>query len=127
MKIREAIEFADEIKPNSFGASVKIRLLSELEKMIQLEVLLFAPEELISYAPGDDEKELLITTHDNLYTDYLVAKIDYLNGEYNKYANTLQTFNASYTEFKRWFSQNYRPADTHGEYYENEEAEKYGV
>ena len=94
--------------------------------MIQLEVLLFAPEQVITYAPGDEEKDLLISTHDSLYTDYLIAKLDYLNGEYDKYANTLQTFNVSYTEFKRWFTQNYSPADTHGRYYENEEAENYG-
>ena len=94
--------------------------------MVQFEIFLFAPEELIEYSEGDGDTELLASTHDRLYTDYLIAKIDWHNGEYNKYANTLQMFNDSFAEFKRWFAANYRPADTHGEYYESEDLGDYG-
>lgn len=37
--------------------------------------------------------------------------IDYENGEYNRYANTSQMFNAAWNDFVAWFAEKYRPAD----------------
>ena len=51
------------------------------------------------------------------YAPYLEAKIDYANGEYEKYQNSMQMFNSFWGEFLRWFALVYRPADTHGEVY----------
>ena len=48
---------------------------------------------------------------------YLEARVDYANGEYDKYQNTMQMFNAFFGEFVRWFATIYSPADTHGEVY----------
>lgn len=125
MKIKDAIAYVDDVKPNAFGRLAKIRMISEVEKMVQLEVLLLSPHELIEYGADDEETELLVCTHDRIYTDYLIAKIDWHNGEYDKYANTLQMFNDSFSEFKRWFAHNYAPADTHGDYYESEDTDNY--
>ena len=55
--------------------------------------------------------------HDKIYWAYLTAMIDFANGEYNKYQNTMQMFNSFFGEFMRWFALNYRPADTHEEVY----------
>ena len=55
--------------------------------------------------------------HDKLYRSYLTAKIDFANGEYDKYANTAMMFNSDFGEFMRWFALTYRPADTHREVY----------
>ncbi len=49
--------------------------------------------------------------HSKLYAEYLIARIDYANGEYDKYANAMQMFNAFWGEFSRWFARTYRPAD----------------
>lgn len=49
--------------------------------------------------------------HDKLYAAYLEAQIDFANGEYNKYQNSMQMFNGYFGEFCRWFSRNFRPAD----------------
>lgn len=125
MKIREAIAFADDVKPNAFSKEAKIRMLSELEKMVQTEIFLFAPEELIEYGEGDEETVLLVSSHDKIYTDYLIAMIDWHNGDYDKYENTIAMFNDSYSEFKRWFVQHYNPADTHGDIYESEDMSLY--
>ncbi len=128
MKIREAIAFADAVKPNAFDISAKIRMLSEVEKMVQIDIFLFAPEELIEYSEEDENVELvelLVSSHDRIYTDYLIAMIDWHNGDYEKYANTIGMFNDSFAEFKRWFVQNYNPADTHGDIYESEDMSLY--
>ena len=49
--------------------------------------------------------------HCKIYPEYIMARIDYANGEYDKYANTMQMFNAFWGEFSRWFARMYRPAD----------------
>ena len=49
--------------------------------------------------------------HSKIYPEYVMARIDYANGEYDKYENTMQMFNAFWGEFSRWFARVYRPAD----------------
>ena len=67
---------------------------------------------------ADKDKELLAQPpHDKIYWAYLTAMIDFANGEYNKYQNTMQVFNSFFSEFMRWFALNYHPADTHMEVY----------
>lgn len=70
---------------------------------------------------GRDIELLVNPPHDKLYRSYLAAQIDYANGEYDKYANTMQMFNAHYNEFLRWFMVNYRPAYTHRRRYQDEQ------
>lgn len=121
--LREVIEQVDETKPNAFSNEQKVRWINECEGMVQTDILLWAPEEIITYDWEKDKKTELLAQppHDKIYGAYLTAMIDYANGEYDKYSNTSQMFNAHYGEFMRWFAQNYRPADTHDERYINEE------
>lgn len=123
MKLREVIEYVDGIKPNAFSEEDKTRWINEVEGMVQTNVFLLASEEIITYKfENDSETELLVRPpHDKIYAAYLVAMIDFANGEHNKYQNTYQMFNAHYSEFMRWFADNYRPADTHETKYRNEE------
>ncbi len=123
MTLREVIEYTDNIKPNAFTDKDKTRWINEVEGMVQTNIFLLAPEEIITYNfEKDSETELLVRPpHDKIYAAYLAAMIDFANGEYNKYQNTHQMFNAHYSEFMRWFATNYRPADTHTQMYENTE------
>lgn len=111
----EVIAMVDEIKPNAFSDEAKTAWLNECEGMVQTEVFLLAPVEIICYCwPEDRDAVLLVKSpHDKLYWSYLSAMIDFANGEYNKYQNTMQMFNASYGEFMRWYATHYRPADAH--------------
>ena len=49
--------------------------------------------------------------HDKLYSAYLTAMIDFGNGEYNKYQNSMQLFNLAFGEYARWYADHFRPAD----------------
>lgn len=60
---------------------------------------------------GSDCELLAEPPHCKIYPEYIIARIDYANGEYDKYANTMQMFNAFWGEFSRWFARMYRPAD----------------
>lgn len=67
----------------------------------------------------DKNREMLVSPpHDKLYRAYLTAMVDFANGEYDRYQNTMVMFNQHFGEFMRWFANVYRPADTHGEGYE---------
>ena len=54
---------------------------------------------------------LLDPPHDAIYRHWMEAMIDYENGEYSKYQNTMQMFNAQWASFVAWFAETYRPAD----------------
>lgn len=114
MRIGEALQFVDSVKPNAYTEEQKLRWLNDCEGMVQTQVLLFAPVEIACYSlPGDRDTELLVEKpYDKLYLSYLYAMIDFANGEYNKYQNSMQMFNAEFSEFMRWFAGIYRPADT---------------
>lgn len=119
MTLEDVLAWVDSIKPNAFSDNEKTNWVNEVEGMVQTDVFLWAPEEIIVYDyETDKDKELLAQPpHDKIYGAYLTAMIDFANGEYNKYQNTMQMFNAHFGEFMRWFATVYRPADTHPEVY----------
>ena len=119
MTVKECIDFVDAIKPNAFTNDQKTAWLNEVESMVQTQVFLWAVNQVIRYDyDTDKDREMLVAPpHDKLYRAYLTAMIDFANGEYDKYANTMTMFNMHYGEFMRWFAITYRPADTHREVY----------
>ena len=113
MTLEQAIQAADSGKPNAFDDDTKTAWINEVEGLVQTEVFLLAPVEIIRYDWKTDQKIPLLVDppHDKLYPAYLAAKIDFANGEYEKYANTYQMSNAFYNEFAAWFAQFWQPAD----------------
>lgn len=113
MTIREVIAMADDVKPNSFETATKLAWLNKLEGTLAAEVFLMAPEEVaqLQYTTSDMDVELLVgAPYDDLYELWLEAQIDRANGEYNKYQNTMQSYNARRADFVTWFCQTWDPA-----------------
>ena len=113
MKVSKAIEIVNKIKPNAFPTAAKIRWLNHLEGRIAADVFLLAPAEIEALTLTEDSEdwELLVKApHDDVYTSWLRAQIDLENGEYNKYQNTMQEFNACMDSFTAWFANLYEPA-----------------
>ena len=121
-KLRDVIRQADDIKPNAFSDATKTAWINEVEGFVQTEVLLLATEEIREYSwPEDEKTELLVAApHSKVYWTYLTAMIDYANGEYDRYQNTMAMYNADMGEYMRWFALNYRPADTHEDVYQDD-------
>ncbi len=113
MTIRTLLDYVQAVKPSAFTDEQMLVWINELEARVQLEVMQRWPGEIIQYElPQNENTELLMTPpHDSCYRYYLQAMIDYENGEYNRYANTSQMFNASWNDFVAWFAEKYRPAD----------------
>ncbi len=113
MTIQEAVAMADELKPNAFSTATKIAWLNALEGRIALCVFLMseADAEQLHYTADDLTRTLLVKPpYDDIYELWLEAKIDYANGEYDKYQNTMAEYNAHYGEFVRYFAERYAPA-----------------
>lgn len=107
----------DAVKPNAFDNDTKTRWLNEVEGRVQTDVMLLAGPDVLQYDYDrcGDWTLLVDPPHDKLYGAYLTARIDYANGEYEKYQNTMQMFNTFWSEFVRWYARTYSPADAYRE------------
>ena len=95
MTVSEVIAFARTIKPNDYTDSALCVWLNECEGLVQTEVMLLSVDDIITYdVTSDSDTELLVPApHNKLYYAYILAMIDFANGEYGKYTNSLQLFN----------------------------------
>ena len=114
MTIGKVIRLADALKPNAIGLEQKYQYINEVEGMIQSDVMLRRSDDIRVYDMNADNEttELLAKPpHDKIYIAYLSAMIDFANGEYNKYANTIEVFNTYLAEYHRWYFKHFHPAD----------------
>lgn len=103
--VNDVIKYVNDIKPNAFTDETLTEWLSECEGSIQTEILCIASGDVVTYSYADNKDTELIVKppHDKLYGFYLLAMIDFAHGEYKKYENTMQLFNAAFSEFAKWF------------------------
>ena len=113
MTISQIISAVDELRPNAFSPAQKTLWLSEAEGMVQADIMLLEPSDMVSYSYETDKETvpLVGAPHDKLYRSYLCAMIDFYHAEYAAYQNSLAQFNAHMGEYTAWFARRYRPAD----------------
>lgn len=117
MTLMEAINHLDAVKPNSYGQREKIKWLSNLDGLIKKEIIETheGGENVIfgGYTEADLMKSLIAPApYDDIYIKWLEAKIDYANGEYQKYNNSALAFNEGYQRFARAYHREHRPKNT---------------
>lgn len=123
MTIVEAITKIDELKPNQYTQPTKIAWLSSLDAQIKAEII-----DTHEGADGQPFKEytdntdidtvlLVPTPYEDLYIAWLEAKIDYTNGEYTKYNNSITLFNDRYAAFERYYNRTHMPLGTKFKYF----------
>ncbi len=115
MTIIEAINQIDSLKPNSYSQSDKVRWLSRLDGKVQKDIInTHEGGNEIAVTKYDEQTrtstELLIPhPYDEAYILWLEAQIDYANGEYAKYNNSITTFNEAYEQFERFYNRTHMP------------------
>lgn len=115
MKLRGLIETLDEIKPNQYSEQIKTVWLNEVENIVIDEILnkrdgLEVIDPVIYRYEDDADKELLVPDHyADLYYNYLAAKIDFSNAEYQRYNNSTLIYNASFDAFACYIRRNNLP------------------
>lgn len=96
---------------NVMDPELAIFLLSELDGMIQSDIMLHGPEEIVSYT--DQEQELLLRKpHDGVYVHFLVAMIRQVQEEFEGYNNAQGIVNEKLETFREWYVAHYDPAET---------------
>lgn len=138
MRLKEAIDRADEMKPNQYSEEIKLRWLQELDYSIYhnfiekheddpyfTEVLYEEtedeteePQQILVNEKGqkylelphkDAEAETLASfPYDTLYVYYLLAKIDEANGETDLYVNSMALYNNAYNAYTKAYNREHR-------------------
>lgn len=115
MTIQSAITNIDAVKPNSYSQDEKIRWLSTLDGIIKAEIIdTHEGAQDISFQAYNDEtplmQELLVPhPYDDVYIKWLESQIDYANGEYGKYNNSITTYNTAFTAFEKHYNRTHKP------------------
>ena len=115
MKIIEAINKIDTLKPNNYTHSDKIKWLSNLDGIIKAEIIdTHEGGSSIEFNGYTDETlletELLVPApYDDIYVKWLESQIDYTNAEYGKYNNSSTAYNTAYSAFERYYNRTHMP------------------
>ena len=108
MKVRQAIELArglKQIDQANYPDILMLQFLNECEGKLQTEFLHIADVDCQRYTEDDMDMDLIVgPPHDKLYYAYLCAMVDFTNGEYAKYNNSIIVANAFMAEWAAWFN-----------------------
>lgn len=115
MTILEAINRVDSTKPNSYTQVEKVDWLSTLDGVIKSEIIdTHEGGESVIFDGYDvdtslDTMLLIPAPYDDIYIRWLEARIDYANGEYNKYNNSLTAYNDAYALYANYYNRKHMP------------------
>lgn len=143
MTIQEALDMADQLKPNMMITPVKLRFLNEIEGKIHEEIILqheypegVTPQPEGEDAPAEEWREILAgrrpawqhpprpeyntdtdpgtdllvpAPYDMLYVYWLMAQIDHMNMEIDKYNNDRLLFEDAYGNFNDYWTRTHMP------------------
>ena len=115
MTILEAVHKIDTVKPNSYTQPEKVKWLSTLDGIIKSEIIdTHEGGEGIEFEGYHDDTDLdtillVPAPYDDVYIRWLEARIDYANGEINKYNNSLTAFNDAYGLYANHYNRKHMP------------------
>ena len=123
MTLIEAINRVDALKPNAYTPYEKIDWLSTLDGMVKRFVIdTHDGGEKIVFKGYDDETpidtELLVKApYEDIYIAWLESKIDYHNGEYVKYNNSITRYNDIYQGYCNDYNRTHMPKGSQIKYF----------
>ena len=115
MTLIEVINKVDTVKPNGYSEQEKIGWLSTLDGIVKAEIIdTHEGAEKVSFKAYDAttplSTELLIPhPYDDIYVRWLESQIDYANGEYGKYNNSISLYNTAYTAYEKYYNRTHMP------------------
>lgn len=121
MKIMEAISRIDILKPNAFSEKEKIAWLSTLDGLIKKEIIDAhegSEDVIFKGYTGDTAvtEELLVPSpYDDVYLRWLEMQMDYTNGEFDKYENSVIAYNTALSAYAAAYTRRHMPR-SHGKF-----------
>lgn len=106
MTVNECLAKVKDRKPNAYKDESLTDLLNECEAMVQRELLLTVPDEIVQYDFATDmDKELILPRpYDALYVTYIIMMIQYNQEEYMAYNNTNSMFQTQYANAQSYYN-----------------------
>lgn len=122
MTIREAIGRVDGLKYNTYTDAEKAAWLSELDGRVKALILdtCQGPEvDFPGYDQDTDPDRVLLAAapFEELYLRWLEARVDYANGEYDKYNNSMAMFQAVWEAYRNHYIRTHMPKITAMHYF----------
>lgn len=126
MTIIEAISTVDNLVPNTYMLTDKIRWLSQLDAQITAEILdTHEPDpdtEVVPFVPyneNTDQDTVLVVPfpYDDIYVYFLEMQIGLFNRESEEYNKALALYNSAYTSFRNYWNKYHMPKTAHNRYF----------
>lgn len=83
--------------------------LNQVEGQILHEIFLLALSEITPYSATPTEALAAPYPYDGIYLLWLEAQVDFANGEYERYTNTMQRYNTAWNDLARHIAKCIRP------------------
>ena len=117
MKLIDAINEVNNLKPNFYELPEKIKWLSRVEQMIYDNIICTheyndGEEEIVfdGYEESDQDKTLIVhEPYDELYVHWLSAQIDWNNREFVGFNNSNAMFESVYSAFRDAYNRSHMP------------------
>lgn len=122
MKVADAVQRADALRPNPFSEQEKFQWLSELDGKIAREILKKEDFSPYTYPGGGDAELLADTPYTDIYLFYLCAMIDFFSRDYGEYNNSMLLFNSIFEQYAKGKSSSF-----YGENNQGEKSHKYYI
>lgn len=123
MKMNDAIIGIDSLKHNTYSHTDKVQWLSRLDWMVKKEIIdTHEGAEAVDFKGYDDstnlETELLVPApYDEMYLRWMEAQIDYHNGEYGRYNNSIDMFHNAYESYQNHYNRTHMPIGKQFKYF----------
>lgn len=115
MTLMEAIDRIDNLKQNTYSYCEKVNWLSQLEFIIKRQIIDthegWEDVAFNGYNDRTDGKTVLLVPapYDSMYIHWLEAQIDYANGEYKRYNNSMAMYQTAYNGYSNYYNRNNMP------------------
>ena len=115
MTLIEVINRINTVKPNKYAFDEKVRWLSTLDSMVKSEIIdTHEGGDAVKFFGYDKNTPhttvlLVPAPYDEMYLFWLESKIDYWNGEHDKYNTSITMFNNLYDEYSAYYNQQHLP------------------
>jgi hypothetical protein len=113
MKVNDILKTVDQIRPNAYTDAEKIAMLNTIEGRVYTDIFQKAEGfegEFIPFEEGQEEMELAVPVpFTELYTFFLMSRIDFLNGDSGRYNDTMVLLQNAWDEYAAHYRENNKP------------------
>lgn len=95
--------------PAEIDDTILLDWLNQVEGQILHEIFLLALSEITPYSATPTEALAAPYPYDGIYLRWMEAQVDFANGEYERYTNTMQRYNTAWNDLARHIAKCIRP------------------